>query len=297
MPLPWQNGSASTASKKSDDDNSSIFTWSSVNNNPKTVSWNDSLSVDHYRDPRTWVSAFVVTTVLFGAIKFYRVYLRRIPSIEYIHPDKYRTRTIFGKVASVGDGDGFHLFHTPGGRCAGWGWVRQVPTQKKALKGQTISIRIAGIDAPEGAHFGKPAQPNSAEALQWLQSKLHDRYVRAKIYKRDQYDRVVATVYLRRLLFFRTDVGLEMLKLGLATTYEAKSGVEFGGEKMEQKYKAAEAEAQRKKLGLWGALGGKNKGWFGLGGTTKPAKQPFETPREFKTRMKELDKAEKGTAK
>lgn len=160
-----------------------------------------------------------------------------------------------------------------------------------------MSIRIAGIDAPEGAHFGKPSQPYSSEALQWLQDKLLHRYVRAYIYKRDQYERVVATVYMRRLLFFRTDVGLEMLKLGLATTYEAKSGAEFGGEPMEEKYRAASAEAQRKKLGLWGALGGKSIGWFGLGGTTKPSKRPFETPREFKARMKDADKAEKAATK
>lgn len=92
-------------------------------------------------DPRTLVPAFILTTALFGGIKFYRTYLRRIPSIEYIHPGKYRTRTLFGRVTSVGDGDGFHLFHTPGGRWAGWGWLRKVPTDKKALKGNTVSRR------------------------------------------------------------------------------------------------------------------------------------------------------------
>lgn len=160
-----------------------------------------------------------------------------------------------------------------------------------------ISVRIAGVDAPELAHFGRPAQPNSAEALQWLQTKILNRSVRAQIWKRDQYDRVVATVYMRRLLFFHTDIGLEMLKLGLATTYEAKTGVEFGGEKMEEKYRAAEAEAQKKKLGIWGSRGGKAKGWFGLGSTTKASKTPFESPREFKTRMREADTAEKGGPK
>ncbi|KAJ4410289.1 Arp complex subunit [Gnomoniopsis sp. IMI 355080] len=294
MPWPWQSGSASAASSRSDDEKRSLFSTPNTTNKP--VSWNDSLHVDHYKDPRTWVPAFVVTTVLFGALKFYRVYLRRIPSIQYIHPDKYRRRTLFGKVTSVGDGDGFHFFHTPGGRWAGWGWLRTVPTDKKALKGNTMSIRLAGIDAPEGAHFGRPAQPYSAESLQWLQSKIIHRYVRLHIYRRDQYERVVATAYMRRLLFFRTDVGLEMLHRGLATTYEAKSGAEFGGEKMEQKYRDAEAEAKRKGLGLWSALGGKSKGWFGLG-TTKPSKEPFETPREFKDRMRDWDKAEKGSTK
>lgn len=146
MPWPW-----SAASDRSNDDKPTVFTWTSPDKKP--VSWNDSLNVDHYRDPRTWLSAFVVTTVLFGGIKFYRVYLRRIPSIEYIHPDKYRRRTIFGHVTSVGDGDGFRLYHTPGGRWAGWGWLRQVPVQKQALKGQTVCLRSP---APRLAQIGGP---------------------------------------------------------------------------------------------------------------------------------------------
>lgn len=61
-----------------------------------------------------------------------------------------------------------------------------------------------------------------------------------------------------------------MLKRGLATTYEAKTGVEFGG--LEEKYRAAEAMAKSKKRGIWGE---------------KP--QHFESPREYKTRMKLAD--------
>lgn len=97
--------------------------------------------------------------------------------------------------------------------------------------------------------------------------------MRAKIYKRDQYERIVATVFVRRFLI-RRDVGLEMLKRGLATTYEAKSGAEFGG--LEEKYKAAEAKAKAKKLGMWGG-------------------QPehFESPREYKSRMNSADAQDK----
>lgn len=164
-----------------------------------------------------------------------------------------------------------------------------------------IPIRIAGVDAPEGAHFGKPAQPYAAEALQWLSARLLHQHVRAHIYKRDQYDRVVATVYVRRWLpFLKSDVGLEMLHRGLATTYEAKSGAEFGSPAIEETYRAAEAEAKRKNLGLWSALGGKSKGWFGLGKATaasKASKESFETPREFKARMRDADQAEKGDTK
>lgn len=150
-----------------------------------------------------------------------------------------------------------------------------------------IPIRIAGIDAPEGAHFGRPSQPFAAEALSFLQSYINGRRVRARIYKRDQYDRVVATVYVRKPPFFfpRKDVGYEMLKRGLATTYEAKTGVEFGGPIAERRYRAAEQIAREKGRGMWAAEKG---GLFGFGATK------LESPREYKTRVK---MEEEGTAK
>lgn len=128
-----------------------------------------------------------------------------------------------------------------------------------------IPIRLAGVDAPEGAHFGRPAQPFATDALAWLSNYILGRRVRARIYKRDQYDRIVATVFVWRFLV-RRDVGLEMLKRGLATTYEAKSGAEFGG--LEAKYKAAEAKAKAKRRGIWSG---------------KP--KFFESPRDYKTRV------------
>lgn len=127
-----------------------------------------------------------------------------------------------------------------------------------------IAIRLAGIDAPEGAHFGKPAQPHSGEALTWLKEYILDRRVRAYIYKRDQYDRVVATVWVRRFLL-RKDVGREMLKRGLATVYEANHGAEFGD--FEEKYRRTEKWAKRWRKGIWA---GKAK--------------DFESPRDYKTR-------------
>lgn len=119
-------------------------------------------------------------------------------------------------------------------------------------------------DLPEGAHFGKPAQPYSAEALEWLKSYILNRRVRAYIYKRDQYERVVATVWVRRWLI-RRDVGKQMLKAGMATVYEAKMGAEFG--EFEAAYRKAEEVAKRKKLGMWA-------------GNMKQ----YESPRDYKTR-------------
>jgi len=96
-----------------------------------------------------------------------------------------------------------------------------------------------------------------------------NRRVRAYVYKRDQYERVVATVFVRRFLF-RKDVGKEMLKAGLATIYEAKMGAEFGD--FEEKYRAAEEKAKRQKRGMWA---GKAK--------------DYESPRDYKTRTAALN--------
>ncbi|KAJ2989323.1 hypothetical protein NUW58_g3528 [Xylaria curta] len=266
--MPWWPSSPSPGSGSSKDDASR-----------RPISWADSLNRtdwEHYKDPRNWIPTVLVTATVVVSLQLYRSYLRRIPGAVHVQPSFFRRRSLFGQVTSVGDGDNFHLFHTPGGRLTGWGWLRQVPNKRSELKNRTIPIRLAGIDAPEGAHFGRPAQPFATDALAWLSNYLLGKKVRAKVYRRDQYDRIVATVYTRRFLF-RRDVGLEMLKNGLATTYEAKSGAEFGG--LEEKYKAAEAKAKARKLGIWSG---------------KP--RDFESPREYKTRMNALDEPQ-GTPK
>lgn len=72
-----------------------------------------------------------------------------------------------------------------------------------------------------------------------------------------------------------------MLKMGLATVYEAKSGAEFGA--FEQEYRQAEEKAKEQKVGMWAKptllqrLGGSNN------------KAP-ESPREYKTRHAAADK-------
>ena len=146
-----------------------------------------------------------------------------------------------------------------------------------------IHIRIAGVDAPESAHFGREAQPFSKEAHDWLIQYLQNRHVRAYIYRRDQFDRVVAQVYVRRWLL-RKDVGLEMLKSGLATVYEAKTGSEFG--KFEQKYRDAEKKAKEQKVGMWA------KSTI-LGRMRGESTKASESPREYKTRHTAAEKQKK----
>lgn len=80
---------------------------------------------------------------------------------------------------------------------------------------------------------------------------------------------MVATVYIRRGLI-RRDVGLQMIKAGMATVYEAKTGAEYGT--LEATYRKAEEKAKTARRGLW---------------STK--EKLFESPRDYKTRMNALD--------
>ncbi|KAE9967787.1 hypothetical protein BLS_006171 [Venturia inaequalis] len=282
--MPWPSiwPFTSSSAKKPKDEKSFL------EDLPKGRDWNHTLTAfdwEHYTQPSVVIPSLALTVTTLFMVHLYKKYLRRIPSSEYIRPGFFRRRSLFGTVTRVGDGDNFRLFHTPGGRLAGWGWTwRRVPSDKKVLSTRTIHVRLAGIDAPELAHFGRPSQPYGKEALEFLTSYILHRRVRAFIYRRDQYERVVGTVFVRKW-GIKHDVGLEMLKRGLATVYEAKYGSEFG--EFEQKYRDAEADAKARKVGMWATPGimGKLVG----GGSEKP----LESPRAYKKRMGDLEK-EKG---
>ncbi|KAF9208007.1 putative endonuclease lcl3 [Haplosporangium sp. Z 27] len=182
---------------------------------------------------------YIITSAAFSmgilATFFYRRRLRRIPTSAYLTPsDLQGKRILKGKVTSVGDSDNFRFYHTPGGVWAGWGWLRHVPAETKELKNQTLHIRIAGVDAPEGAHFGMPAQPFSKESLQWLRNEILGKTVTVKPFAKDRYDRV--------------NVSLEMLKVGYAQLYR-QAGSEYGG--MLDNFEKIEAHAKSRKIGIW----------------------------------------------
>ncbi|EPS28055.1 hypothetical protein PDE_03001 [Penicillium oxalicum 114-2] len=276
---PWSSESNSDSKPDRDSIVSRISSISSASSDPTSATNNAGSPLDWtaFTESRTIISSLLLTSGILLAVRFHRKYLRRIPDAPSISPSFLRRRSIFGKVTSVGDGDNFRIFHTPGGRLAGWGWLpwKRIPTSKKELRDNTIHIRLAGIDAPELAHFGRPEQPFAREAHQWLTSYLQGRRVRASVYRQDQYSRVVASVHVRRAFDFppfrQRDVSYEMLKRGLATIYEAKVGAEFGGEKLEQKYRRAEWWAKARSKGLW-------KDYRRIGSN-------WESPREYKKRM------------
>jgi len=196
----------------------------------------------------TWYSPSVLlpTTVLTSGLLLanflYRRNLRRISSVLQIPPAFLNNkRTLFGRVTSVGDADNFRFFHTPGGRLSGWDIWRSVPTERKDIsKSGTLHIRLAGVDAPEAAHFGNPAQPYAKEALEWLTSYVGGRRVRVQLWSRDRYERVVCSVKIWKWNG-RRDVSLEMVKAGWATVY-LQAGAQYGG--IEHELKTAEVIAK-----------------------------------------------------
>ncbi|PYH50036.1 thermonuclease family protein [Aspergillus saccharolyticus JOP 1030-1] len=247
-----------------------------ANNDPRH-NYTNLIDWNAFTEPRTLIATSILTTGILGAVSLHGRYFRWFPDAVSISPSYLRRRSLLGRVTSVGDGDNFRMYHTPGGRLAGWGWLpwKKIPTSKKELRDKTIHIRLAGIDAPELAHFGRPAQPFGKEAHEWLTAYLTNRRVRAYVHRQDQYQRVVATVTVRRALDFpipfrRRDVSYEMLKKGLATVYEAKTGAEFGGAERERKYRQAEWWAKLRGLGMWKGFR-RNDAW--------------ESPRDYKTRM------------
>lgn len=139
--MTWPFGPSGSGDGSKDDDEAK----------KQRVSWATSLGSlprDHFAAAREWAPMVLFSLAGLGALQLYANYLRRIPGADYVRPSFFRSRSLFGRVTSVGDGDGFHLFHTPGGRAVGWGWVRRVPETRKELRDRTVRVlgRIASTE-------------------------------------------------------------------------------------------------------------------------------------------------------
>jgi hypothetical protein len=107
----------------------------------QSVSWTDTIArlrSDPFDAAQAWAPVVLFPLAGMAVLQLYANYLRRIPGSAYVRPNFFRNRSIYGRVTSVGDGDNFHLFHTPGGRSLGWGWLRRIPETRKDLKDRTV---------------------------------------------------------------------------------------------------------------------------------------------------------------
>ncbi|MBQ4480976.1 MAG: thermonuclease family protein [Victivallales bacterium] len=99
-------------------------------------------------------------------------------------------------------------------------------------QGQTLRIRIYGIDAPE------LAQPYGKESLKYVKRRIHRQKVTVEKFYDDQYGRCVG-----RVLLNGTDLALELLQEGIVWHY-----VKYCDDPA---YKKAEQQARQAQKGLW----------------------------------------------
>jgi len=169
-------------------------------------------------------------------------------------------KVIYGRVEKIVDGDTFRVRHYPYYPLSiGSGYTGKISES-------TMSIRIYGVDCPEIAHFGNPAQPYGKEATDYTRGMVDGKVVRVKLLRKDQYNRAVAKVTTPGFLpFTKQDVSVKLAENGLATLYIG-GGAEYDN-KRELLEKKIELAKQRKR-GIW-----------------KQGKK-FQTPAEYKKKVK-----------
>ncbi|KAI3608704.1 mitochondrial protein [Moniliophthora roreri] len=232
--------------------------------------------------PEVLIAFVAGSATTIAASRLYVRYLRRIKNHDWITPDVIEKKRWFkGYVTSVGDGDNFRFYHTPG---IGWRWplkFRRIPETNKELKDQTIHIRIAGVDAPECGHFGRQGQLHAEESLAWLRERITGKTIYCQLLQRDQYSRIIAHVSVKRRFLpgslLANSLAAEMLRAGVATVYE-QAGAQYGPGGKEE-FLRIEAEAKAARRGMW------KKGLSG------------ETPAEYKRRNAQLEAEKEQAAK
>ena len=121
------------------------------------------------------------------------------------------------------------------------------------IDGKNEKVRIIGINTPETVDPRKPVECFGREASDRAKSILSGQTVKLvddpTQDNRDKYGRLLRYVFLTD----GTDFGLQMINQGYA--YEYTYDIPY---KYQTEYKAAQKEAEKSKLGLWGdvACGG-----------------------------------------
>lgn len=151
-PSRWSLDKQQEEGKQQREQKPSIFSPLSTPTTPTTTrasssesakDWNASLNAfdwAQFKEPKNLVPTVLLTSGILFVVYVQRKYLRRFPEATDITPAYLRSRSLLGRVTSVGDGDNFRIYHTPGGRLVGWGWLplMRVPTARKELKDQTV---------------------------------------------------------------------------------------------------------------------------------------------------------------
>ena len=153
--------------------------------------------------------------VLILAAAFF--YYRPDPAINFPWDGRSETagqKEFSGRVSRVADGDSIEMKQS----------------------GRTIRIRLYGIDAPE------LNQDHGPEARDWLADRLLGKTVRIETQDIDQYERLVALVFIDD-----APINQALVSAGQAWVYERYCSIDLC-----RQMQRDEREARQKKLGLWG---------------------------------------------
>lgn len=105
----------------------------------------------------------VVVVVVVG-----RLITHTLTQTESTHTQQHNKQNVMlsGRVVRVSDGDTIRVRHTPI-----YPLIGNTPDTGR-LTEETLSVRLAGIDAPEVAKAGAPGQPFSQESKQFVIDKV-----------------------------------------------------------------------------------------------------------------------------
>jgi endonuclease YncB( thermonuclease family) len=110
----------------------------------------------------------------------------------------------------------------------------------KTPDGNTYTVRILGIDAPEkDQEFGTAARRD-------LEARLLDKDVKVIVHRKDSEGRYMGTIFREG-----QDIGVRMLENGSAWHYKRVSGEQSSEARV--RYASAELKAREAKAGLWAA--------------------------------------------
>jgi len=114
------------------------------------------------------------------------------------------------------------------GKCVGIGDGDTISVMRY---GRAVKVRLEGIDCPElGQAFG-------TRAKRFTSAMVFRKIVDVREYDKDEYDRIVARVYVEG-----KDLSLELVRAGLAWRFRRSSDLVLD---------KAEAQARTQKRGLW----------------------------------------------
>lgn len=107
-----------------------------------------------------------------------------------------------------------------------------------------LRVRLLGIDTPERARDGQPAEPLAEEAKRFLEEFVADKPISLGFDQDpfDDYGRRLVYVYHRGVL-----VNEEIIRAGYS---RAETGFPYS-DAMKQKFRRAEHEAKDRRRGLW----------------------------------------------